>query len=554
MATISDPNLDRERAQRRARIQARHLPPPKRRNRGLRWVIGGIMLILVGLLAAAALILVSATASLTQDPTAIAKVGLPLGGGTIESAVVTAAPTNRTIPTYVKDNQIWPRKTIPAHTLLTVQVVVKRPGWIAWLAGKTQRLQMQIMTPSAKLTAHYLTIPAGAPLKLQFVSPVRVISYGPPGHMTRHELASPESTITLDKPGSAGTVEVAAAPYGWETSKSALVSWFPNGSAGVAVANPQPGSKILPGTSITLTFNKPVSKVLGSDRPAVPGTPGTWHTVNDHSITFQPAGYGFGLGSTVSIGLPSGVRLVGANGSSGTWSVPAGSTLRLQQLLAQQGYLPYNFNTGGSDVALNPQAQTAAAIHPPKGNFNLKWHNTPSALTQMWDPGKYGTMTKGAIMAFENTNGMTTDGIASSAVWKALITNQIAKKVSTWGYTFVSVSEGSPETENTWHNGKVVVSGLVNTGSAAAPTGQGIFPVFEHALSVTMSGYNPDGSYYSDPGIPFVSYFNGGDALHYYDRGGYGYPQSDGCVEMPYNEAQAVYPYTPIGQLVDVHS
>src|SRR5580693_2812163 len=102
MATTSDPNLDRERAERRARIQARHVPPAKRRNRGLRYVIGGILLVLVGLLAAAALILVSASASLTQDSTAIAKVGLPLGGGTIESAVVTAAPTNRTIPTYVR--------------------------------------------------------------------------------------------------------------------------------------------------------------------------------------------------------------------------------------------------------------------------------------------------------------------------------------------------------------------------------------------------------------------------------------------------------------------
>ncbi len=341
------------------------------------------MLILVGLLAAAALILVSATASLTQDPTAIAKVGLPLGGGTIESAVVTAAPTNRTIPTYVRDNQIWPRKTIPAHTLLTVQVVVKRPGWISWLAGKTQRLQLQIMTPSAKLTAHYLTIPAGAPLKLQFVSPVRVISYGPPGHMTRHELASPESTITLDKPGSAGTVEVAAAPYAWETSKSALVSWFPNGSAGVAVANPQPGSKILPGTPITLTFNKPVSKVLGSDRPPVPGTPGTWHTVNDHSITFQPAGYGYGLGSTRQhrpperrqagrrerqLRAPGRFRPARRCASSSCWRSSA--TCPTTSIRRWFG------------VALNPAAQMAAAIHPPTGNFSLKWRNTPSALTE----------------------------------------------------------------------------------------------------------------------------------------------------------------------------
>ena len=103
-----------------------------------------------------------------------------------------------------------------------------------------------------------------------------------------------------------------------------------------------------------------------------------------------------------------------------------------------------------------------------------------------------------------------------------------------------------------WHNGQTVVTGAVNTGIPAAPTATGVFPVFEHALSVTMSGTNPDGSHYSDPGVPYVSYFNGGDALHGFIRASYGYPQSLGCVEMPYSEAAPVYPYTPIGTLVNV--
>jgi lipoprotein-anchoring transpeptidase ErfK/SrfK len=81
---------------------------------------------------------------------------------------------------------------------------------------------------------------------------------------------------------------------------------------------------------------------------------------------------------------------------------------------------------------------------------------------------------------------------------------------------------------------------------------QGLFPVFEHALSVTMSGTNPNGSHYSDPGVPYVSYFNGGDALHGFLRGSYGSAQSLGCVEMPYSEAASVYPFTPIGTLVNV--
>ena len=46
--------------------------------------------------------------------------------------------------------------------------------------------------------------------------------------------------------------------------------------------------------------------------------------------------------------------------------------------------------------------------------------------------------------------------------------------------------------------------------------------------------------------------FHGGDALHGFIRASYGFPQSDGCVEMPYGEAAEVYPYTPIGTIVHV--
>jgi peptidoglycan hydrolase-like protein with peptidoglycan-binding domain len=238
--------------------------------------------------------------------------------------------------------------------------------------------------------------------------------------------------------------------------------------------------------------------------------------------------------------------------SEGSWTVPGGSTTRLQQMLALLNYLPLNFDYAGKGVGLTPSEQLEAAVKPPAGHFTWRYPNTPAALKSVWQPGAFGTVTKGAIMAFEDSNGMTPDGTPGPAVWRALIQAVLAGHKSSFGYTFVSVSEGSPETENTWHNGKTVESGLVNTGISSAPTAQGLFAVFEHAPSVTMSGTNPDGSTYSDPGVPYVSYFNGGDALHGFIRGSYGFPQSLGCVEMPYSEAGAVYPYTPIGTLVDV--
>ena len=109
-----------------------------------------------------------------------------------------------------------------------------------------------------------------------------------------------------------------------------------------------------------------------------------------------------------------------------------------------------------------------------------------------------------------------------------------------------------PERATVYSNGSEVYSTLANTGAAGAVTASGTFPVFEHVTSTTMKGTNPDGSKYDDPDIPWVSYFNGGDALHGYVRASYGHPQSDGCVEMPPANAAVVWPLTPIGTLVTV--
>ena len=66
-----------------------------------------------------------------------------------------------------------------------------------------------------------------------------------------------------------------------------------------------------------------------------------------------------------------------------------------------------------------------------------------------------------------------------------------------------------------------------------------------------MSGTNPDGSHYADP-VQWVSYFNGGDAVHYFPRGSYGWNQSLGCVELPWSTSETAYHLLPYGTLVTV--
>jgi peptidoglycan hydrolase-like protein with peptidoglycan-binding domain len=270
---------------------------------------------------------------------------------------------------------------------------------------------------------------------------------------------------------------------------------------------------------------------------------------------FRPEGTGYGLGAHVTVALPAGVTLANGSragsGTLGSWRVPPGSTLRLQQLLAQLGYLPLRFKPTGPSVPLTPTAQEAAAVKPPPGHFSWIYGNEPAALRGQWAPGANGEMTRGAVMAFENDHGLATDGAAGPLVWKSLIATAVANRRSSFGYTFVDVSKSNQHL-SLWHNGHTVLTTPVNTGIAAAPTVSGTFAVYEHLRVTTMSGTNPDGSHYHDPGIQFVSYFNGGDALHAFTRAQYGSPQSLGCVEMALGPAGQVWPYTPIGTLVNV--
>jgi lipoprotein-anchoring transpeptidase ErfK/SrfK len=157
-------------------------------------------------------------------------------------------------------------------------------------------------------------------------------------------------------------------------------------------------------------------------------------------------------------------------------------------------------------------------------------------------------------MNFENQNGLKTDGAAGPQVWTDLLADVQSGKSNAQPWDYVLVSQSRPETATVYKNGAEVYSTLVNTGVPGATTENGTWPVFTRYTVTTMSGTNPDGSHYSDPGIPWVSYFHGGDALHGFVRGGYGYPQSDGCVEMPISNAAVVYPLTPLGTLVTVQA
>ncbi|MHB1890085.1 MAG: L,D-transpeptidase [Acidimicrobiales bacterium] len=230
-----------------------------------------------------------------------------------------------------------------------------------------------------------------------------------------------------------------------------------------------------------------------------------------------------------------------------SFGIAAGSVLRLQQLLAQLGYLPVSFVP-----AAGPPVPPVDEALPQPGSFAWRWAGMPASLVSLWSPGQMNVITTGAVMAFEDQQGIATDGIAGPSVWFHLLQAASSGQADSAPYDYVLVSKVLPEHLSVWSNGAPVFSTLVNTGVAAAPTPDGTWPVYLRYRVTTMSGTNPNGTHYSDPGIPWVSYFNGGDALHGFIRASYGFPQSVGCVEMPFASASRVWPLTPIGTLVTV--
>jgi L,D-transpeptidase catalytic domain len=526
-------------------------------KRTLIGVAAGVTLVIV-LVALAAVLLSGAT--LASDPTALAHVSVQPLGGRIEQ-IRAFGPAGHTIPLAIHDGHITPLRRLTPGETVSVAVDVRRPGWLGWALGSEHTVHLTIEAPVAHVTEQWMTVPGDAPVKVSFEEPVSSVSYGNGASHTLHTLASARSSISLGRQPATGSIEIAAAVRPWErVGTPTQVSWFPPSSSPVMSTIPAASSHIAPATHLYLTFSQPVSQALGSARPQIsPATAGSWRETDSHTLEFTPSGFGAPLGSTLHVQLPNPVSVTA--GSSGLrttsqieWTVPPGSTLRLQQLLAETGYLPVSWHPSGGAVAHTPGAEAQAAVDPPSGSFGWRYPNTPHQLQALWAPGQWNMVTKGAVMKFENDNNLTVDGEPGPSVWHALLAYVLADKRLKEGYSYVYVHREVPETMTLWSAGRTIETSPANTGIAGAETELGTFAVFEHIPEGTMSGTNPDGSHYEDPGIKWISYFNGGDALHNFDRSSFGSPQSLGCVELPLEAAAEEWPYTGIGTLVTIET
>lgn len=231
-----------------------------------------------------------------------------------------------------------------------------------------------------------------------------------------------------------------------------------------------------------------------------------------------------------------------------------------------------------------------------------------------WNPEN--PFIRSAIIQFERQNGIlhplgVSEGHLHPQVIRTLFSVHAVRNHDPFQWVYVTKASGTrqPEQLHVWEHGLTlapasfghVVKGfaihnnwvwatVVNTGVLGS-TPDGTYPIYQRLPHTTMRGVFPipiswaayhalagqqvpqwGGSSlmqpargmvgdhpvrwqpYDDPGILWVNYFDRGRGIHYYPRASYGFPQSAGCVEEPYQNAPITYHLLHYGVPVTISS
>ena len=274
------------------------------RRRVWPWALGGVAAVCLAALAFA--FFAWPSGGLRVDANGLPQVQQPrLSGDLVALSLHDAA--GRTIPVELRpDGTLRPGRPVPAGTRLEAEAVFRRPGWVGWIAGRTQRTRLELTAPTARLASRWLRVERGAPVRIGFDRPVREVRVtGVRPRKTIH-LTRPARTVALGRFGDAGSVGVSAVALDWERlPPPTAVTWFPPGRTAMVLPSPDAGKALGANAPLRLRFSDPVAQVLGRSLPALePATPGRWRRTDAHTLEFRPRGYGFGLDSHVKLKLP----------------------------------------------------------------------------------------------------------------------------------------------------------------------------------------------------------------------------------------------------------
>jgi peptidoglycan hydrolase-like protein with peptidoglycan-binding domain len=302
--------------------------------------------------------------------------------------------------------------------------------------------------------------------------------------------------------------------------------------------------------SLTVTLSG--APATGSPPPTLsPAVAGAWKVAGDSEVftpvsTLEPcSSYTLTVWSRTQA---SGAADLGRKQTIGL-NVACPPIVGLQQALARLGYLGVRFHPRYTvHIPAGRETRREAAVlafHPPRGALVPSPSDAPPV-----ESGKLDAVTRGALTVYQDDRGLAATGEPNRDTWASLLSSETSYRRDPKSYTWVSVTESLPETLEVHEGDRVVFSTPANTGVAGAETEQGIFPVYARYISTTMSGTDVDGTKYDVPDVPWVNYFNGGDAVHGYPRESYGFPQSNGCVELPIEAAHTVFGKLALGDIV----
>lgn len=345
------------------------------------------------------------------------------------------------------------------------------------------------------------------------------------------------------------------------------------------------GGPVLPTATLELATNTE----RGVDPAEVrlsPPVPGTWRWCAPDRLCFDAAA-ALPLGATETLRLPldfrsdpdehsagNGRRPVRARSFIMTFRVARESVGLAQVLLADLGYLPLRSTAdlqpvprGRTQAALAETTSTSTAASSRRdGGASLaaalrwRWPSVPASLRTLWSPGRVTVLTTGAIVQFERVIGLMSGGYPpygaslTPAFWRALVAAATTKNRDPDDYSYAMVSEQEPERLVLWSDGHDALTTLVNTGIPGGATPTGTWAIYLRYPEQTMRGTTVTGQPYIYPDVKDVSYFEGNFAIHAFPRANYGFPQSQGCVEIPPAVAPRVYALLHYGSLVTVRS
>ena len=248
---------------------------------------------------------------------------------------------------------------------------------------------------------------------------------------------------------------------------------------------------------IRVQFSRPLARRWS--RPTLtPMIPGSWMRIGPAMLEFRPkANFVPSTNVTLAIragkaGMRDDAGVVLTRSYRASFVIAGGSVLRLQQLLAELGYLPLDFEgatsvTPGSShtvaraVPLSPPDGAAAKAKPgvkgssaassqsttttssqpslaglatatldreattpdaiglaaEPGSFSWRYPSIPSSLATTWQPGVDTALVRGSVMAFESAHGLPADGDAGPEVWVFLLKAVAQRQVSSAPYDYL---------------------------------------------------------------------------------------------------------------------